>query len=203
MAELSLLAGERQSGESGKAVIACNDFMRLGAGRTFRSLLQKYNEVKKSQAPTQSFGTIITWSSRFQWARRAAEYDAEREQEKTEETLRILRQGLAKDSERVLKLIELANLLEAQIYEQGIDGALHNVWLPDVKQVGSGEYAERVDIERFNAALISEYRAVLEDIAKEVGGRIKNVDLTTKGEKISAPFTYLPAIDPEPDDSDS
>jgi len=86
--------------------------------------------------------------------------------------------GLALDYERVRKLKRLADFLEGQVYERGEAGDYHNVWLPDVKSVGSGELAERVNIERFNGALISEYRAVLDDLAKETGGRAKRLDLT-------------------------
>ena len=39
-----------------------------------------------------------------------------------------------------------------------------------------GEFAERVDIERFNAAIISEVRGVLDDIAKETGGRAQKLE---------------------------
>lgn len=192
--ELSLLVGERQSGESDKAVIACNDYLRLGAGRTFGALVQNYNAVKKSLAPTQSLGTLAVWSSGFQWARRAAEYDAQYEIQKTADYERVMSEGLARASERVLKLMELAALLESQIYEQGEGGELHNLWVPDVKQIGRGDFAERVDIERFNPSLISEYRAVLDDIAKEVGGRIKNMDIKSDGKQLTAPAIYLPAV---------
>lgn len=50
------------------------------------------------------------------------------------------------------------------------------VWLPDVKSIGSGEFAERVDLIRYNAALSEQFRASLDDIAKEVGGRVKKID---------------------------
>jgi hypothetical protein len=52
-----------------------------------------------------------------------------------------------------------------------------------VKQIGGGQYAERVDIERFNAPLISEYRGILDDIARETGGRRSQsaVELTGPG----------------------
>jgi hypothetical protein len=70
--------------------------------------------------------------------------------------------------------------------EQGEDGVYHNVWVPDVKQIGSGADAERVDIEHFNSAIISEYRATLDDIAKETGGRVQKqqTDLTSGGKPI-------------------
>ncbi len=78
-----------------------------------------------------------------------------------------MQSGLALAHNRVEQLKVLAIFLKTQMYEQGKGGVYHNVWLPDVKQVGG----ERVDIERFNAPIISEFRATLDDIAKETGGR--------------------------------
>jgi hypothetical protein len=93
--------------------------------------------------------------------------------------------GLALIHERVQTLKELEGLLLNQLYEKGEDEVLHNLWLPDVKQIGSGENAERVDIERYNSPLITDIRGVLDDLAKETGGRVQKADLTSKGEKIT------------------
>jgi len=127
---------------------------------------------------------LKVWSSRYGWPARAESYDAQLEQQKTARANEIMHSGLALEHERVEKLEHLAAFLEEQIYEQGEGGVFHNVWLPDVKQIGAGEFAERVDIERFNAPLISEYRATLDDLAKETGGRKSktqnvNIDLET------------------------
>lgn len=110
---------------------------------------------------------------KFDWSDRAAEYDAAWEAQKDLERRAVMAEGLALDYERTRKLLRLADFLEEQIYEQGEDGVYHNVWVPDVKQIGTGDNAERVDIERFNASLLEQYRGVLDDIAKEAGGRIK------------------------------
>jgi len=170
------LAGHRQKGETGKAVQACNDFLRMGPGRSLRDLWRQYNKSEQNQTPTRSWGTLAAWSSRYEWASRAEVYDLQLEADKNERRDEIMASGLALVHERVDKLKWLADFLEEQINEQGEDGVYHNVWLPDVKQIGSGEYAERVDIERFNAALISEYRATLDDLAKETGGRKQRVE---------------------------
>jgi hypothetical protein len=144
------------------------------------------------EAPTISDATLRTWSSKFNWGTRATEYDANWEDRKNAEREQVFNQELAQDFGRVKKLMRLANMLELQIYEVGTSKVLtdtdtleevkvlHNVWLPDVKQIGSGDTAERVDIERFNSALISEYRSVLDDIAKEVGGRKQKLEHTGK-----------------------
>lgn len=44
-------------------------------------------------------------------------------------------------------------------------------WLPDVKSIGAGEFAERVDIVRFNEGIINQLRGTLADLAAEVGDR--------------------------------
>lgn len=182
-AELHPLKGQRQSGESDSAVVACNDWLRLGTGRTLSTLLQKYSELIQNKPPTQSLATLKVWSMRYQWAERATEYDADYEAIKNAERQAVMQYGAALDYDRVQRLKRLLDLLEAQIYERGLEGDLHNIWLPDVKQIGSGDNAERVDIERFNAALLSEYRSTLDDIAKEVGDRKQRTELTGKDGK--------------------
>src|SRR5690349_3062323 len=126
MAELELLAGQRQSDESDKAVIACNDYLRMGPGRSLSLLVQKYNDLKRSQAPTQSLGTVASWSTKFSWVERSATFDAHWEAVKNEERRRVMEYGIALDFERVEKLKRLASFLEAQLFEQGAGGEFHN-----------------------------------------------------------------------------
>lgn len=182
--EIALLSGQRQSGETDKAVIACNDYLRLGIGRSFSILLEKYAKLHKDTPPTASMDTLKVWSSKFEWVNRAIDYDATWEQRKTLERQAVMDYGLALDYERVNKLKSLADFLEAQLYEQGETGIYHNLWMPDVKQIGNGDNAIRVDIERFNGALVQQYREVLDDLAQEVGGRKKLVDVTSEGKAI-------------------
>ena len=79
-----------------------------------------------------------------------------------------LTEGLAKKSERVTRLKQLASLLENDLF----GGFL---WTDQVKGVGSGDIAEIVDYEEFNRSEVDAYRGVLDDIAKEVGDR-KNIN---------------------------
>lgn len=182
--EVELLSGQRQKSETDKAVIACNDWLRIGAGRTLPDLLERYIDTNQNQSVTGSLATLRDWSMKYGWASRASEFDAGWEARKNAERQSILEYGLAHEYERLRKLYRLASLLEAQIYERGLYGELHNLWVPDVKSIGSGEFAERVDIERFNSALIEQYRKVLDDIAKETGGRVQKTDVTSNGETI-------------------
>lgn len=88
-----------------------------------------------------------------------------------------LTEGYALKEHRVYKLSILARLLEEDLF-----GGL--LWTEDVKGVGSGPIAQIVDFEEFNGAEVSAYRGVLDDIAQEMGGRIKNVDVKSGGKAI-------------------
>jgi len=178
---LELLSGVRQKTETDKAVQACNDYLRLGAGRSLGKLADCYSEIFRTNPPTKALITLKDWSKKHGWQARCSEYDAQWDARKTAEREASFQQGLALDYERVDKLKRLADFLEAQVYEVSADGVYHNVWVPDVKQIGSGEYSERVDIERFNGTLLAEYRSVLDDLAKEVGGRIRKNEHTGPG----------------------
>ena len=72
--------------------------------------------------------------------------------------------GLALKENRVIKLQQLAALMEQDLF----NGFL---WTEEVKGVGSGEVAEVVEYDEFNAAEVAQYRGVLDDIAREVGDR--------------------------------
>ena len=172
------LAGQRQSGESSKAVVACNDYLRMGVGRSLRGLIQKYNEDSTEKPPTKHLTTIAGWSKQYSWVDRAEVYDKDVERRKTEYANEMMRSGLALDHERVKKLKDLFNLLYGELMEKGEGGVLHNLWLPDVKSIGAGQYAERVDIERYNSAIIKDILSVLNDLAAETGGRVKKNEVT-------------------------
>ena len=82
-----------------------------------------------------------------------------------------LTEGLAKKAERVKKLKQLASLLERDLF----GGSL---WLDQVKGVGSGDAAMIVDYEEFNKAEVDAYRGILDDIAKETGGRVQKQEVS-------------------------
>jgi hypothetical protein len=178
-----LLAGSPQPGESPEAIQACNDWLLLGPGRTLPRLLLAWAKIDQYEPPTRSLKTLKHWSARFHWAARrervdaaqvapahAAQADATAQQHEA-----VIAVARIEAAARVAELDRLATFLAAQIYEQGetADGerVYHNVWLYDCKQIGSGPFATQVDLRRFNGPLIDQYRGVLDDIAKEVGGR--------------------------------
>ena len=85
-------------------------------------------------------------------------------------------EGLALKGERVKKLKQLAALMEKDLF----GGFL---WTDDIKILGKGDAAKVVEFEKFNAAEVKEYRAALDDIAKEVGDRIRRREFTGKDGK--------------------
>jgi len=174
------LAGNRQKSESSRAIQACNDYLRMGPSRSVAKLHRQYQKSAENVNPTGSMPTLHRWSQRYGWTTRAEDHDAKLETEKNERADMIMGTGLALTHERVDKLKSLGELLWEQMHEVGESGTLHNIWIPDVKQIGGGEYAERVDIEKFNGAIIQQYRDTLDDIAKETGGRPNKHELTGK-----------------------
>jgi hypothetical protein len=137
-----------------------------------RSLLAAFNQWRIEKGRKVSTRAPKTWrdaAARCSWQSRAEAWDkycsdlvaAEAEARRLE----ILRSGYAQRHERVKALNDLADLLLAELQETD------KRWLPDVKSVGQGQYAERVDIVRFNEAIIKEFRAALADIAAEQGDR--------------------------------
>lgn len=85
--------------------------------------------------------------------------------------------GLSIAEERVKRLQALAELM----WKDLTGGFL---WLDDVKGVGSGINSEIVDFEKFNSGELAEFRATLDDIAKETGGRVNKTDVTSGGKVI-------------------
>jgi len=90
MGETPLLAGRRQKGETRRAVIACNDYLRMGPGRSLAKLCKLYRSQRATQPPTRRLPTLKEWSRRFGWVERAEEYDAAMESQRDEQVLREL-----------------------------------------------------------------------------------------------------------------
>lgn len=136
---LHLLAGTRKENESDRAVQGCNDYLRMGAGRSLYKLLAKYAKTSKNQPATESDATLKQWCAEFSWVERASEYDAAIEERKNEAREKELSSGLALDFERVRKLKKLASMLGEQIYEESTEGTLSNVWLAVWRKSAAGK----------------------------------------------------------------
>lgn len=114
--------------------------------------------------------------SQVTYYRKSRKVDIDRLVQEGEDT--ALKSGLAKRAIRLGRLQALARLLEADLLEKEM------LWLPQVKSIGSGKDAQVVHYEEFNRSEIEAYRGLLDDIARELGHRIKGIDMTSGGEKI-------------------
>lgn len=143
---VELIVGEKATGESKNAIIACNDWLRLGTGRTLVALVVGYTKTDQNQPPTRSIATLKDWSTKYGWQERAELYDAAIEAEKTaaekerqrkiaERRKEVMEDGTAFDFERVAMLKKHAQFLEEQIFYQ-----------PQV-QVDDPDLARRLGIE--------------------------------------------------------
>jgi hypothetical protein len=114
------------------------------------------------------------------------------------EIQRVLTSGYALMHRRVEALDRLAQKLERYLGDE------NKVWLPDAKIIGTGESAERVDLIHFNDALVREYRAIFDDLAKELGQRVKKQEIEHGGlvEVLAAEHSSLLAdLEALPDDA--
>ena len=190
-----LLVGDRVKRETHKAIIACNDYLRMGPGRSLAKLHKTYTETELNlyqKPPTKHLSTIKGWSTDYGWVERAAQYDAMIEEEKNAKRKEIMENGLALDYERVNRLITLFGTIEGELLDKNNKLIQDALWLPDVKSIGSGEHAERVNIVRYNTKIVDDLRGVLDDIAKETGGRNKKQDQEDPIPKDSPPLS-IPA----------
>lgn len=182
--------------ESPKARQAWADYLALGDGRSLEKLLALYRSCSEP-APTGQMTTLKLWSRAFGWQSRlqaiadaaAAEAEAAIQARRRE----VLETGLALDYERVDALKGLARKLLDEV-DAG------RLWLPDVKAIGSGENAERVDIERFNGSLVEQLRGALDDLAKEKGERVKKLEHSGPG---GVPVVFTLRLSNDDGDGDS
>lgn len=177
MSGIILLAGERDEKEPNRAIIACNDYLRLGSGRSLEKLCERYRAATEAP-PTKRVKTLKDWSRTFDWQARAAVYDAAQDAAKTVEIERLRTEGLAADFERIRELDEIYRKLKEEFADKGL-------WYTDTKLSAKGD---TVDVEVFNKPLLDTMRGVLDDLAKEVGGRKVEVkhggSVETKNEQI-------------------
>lgn len=171
------MVSQRLPGESTKAYAAYQCYRDFGVSRSLEKVYQKL---------AKSIPLLKRWSAQYQWVTRAAEWDAEQERIREEarqvEITKIMSEGYAATHNRIKALNKLAEKQWEDLQERDL------VWLPDVKSIGSGEFAERVDLIRFNSALSAEFRASLDDIAKEVGARVKKQEITARIGKIEIEY---------------
>jgi len=144
-------------------------FLQMQPERTIQAVYREITKDDDNNAP----GSWYKQAQKWQWENRAAAWDAhldaEWEKSLKRERTKVMRKRYALQHKRIEALDELAQKLIDYLGDED------NIWLPDVKQIGYGKFAEKVELIRFNAPLMSEIRATLADIAAERGERVKNV----------------------------
>lgn len=156
-------------------------YCQLGSKRSLAAIYRKEHRVsrKGTKKSVRNSGVPGAWheaSKQWEWEARASAWDADQRVQMVAEYERrkseILSSGLALNFERIEKLNKLADMLWREV------NTTDKRWVPDVKSVGSGDNAERVDIVRFNSGLIQQFRDTLDDIAAEMGERVRGLKLT-------------------------
>lgn len=168
---VELLAGEITEGESSNAIVACNDYLRMGIGRSLAKLCERY-QGGAEVPPTRRLNTLKKWSGDFGWQERATEYDKAIDAEVTVRSdarrKAIMEHGLAQEHERVNELNEIYDKLKLEFVARGL-------WYTDIKLSATGD---KVEVQVFNKPLIDSLRATLDDLAKETGGRKQKTEIS-------------------------
>lgn len=143
--------------ETNKAKRAFEDYFAMGPGRSIRKLHERYCRQKDAEAspnpPTARLRTLKTWSAEHNWQDRVAEREKRIADERYEAIIEGSREaGYAFWPKRVEDLNELAQTM-----------------FRNLKAVaGTGGFL----------AALKEYRALLSDIAAEMGERRKGMELS-------------------------
>lgn len=176
---------EMMDGESVKGYAAFRTYLALPTRQ--RSILRTWcqdHDREYSTKWTTHTSHYRDYANKFEWKRRALAYDdwveAQKAAEREAERKKVLENEYANMHVRVRELNAVAIKLRALIDDDS------RLWLREVKQIGYGASAEIVETERFNTHLIEQFRATLNDIASELGERVKKTDVTTGGEAIKA-----------------
>lgn len=122
---------------------------------------------------------LYQWADRFGWDERARQYDAAREIQARAKAAEVLNSGLALLSERVQMLKNLGVLI-------------YNKYIECVMLDGAG-----TEVKELNVTAVRELRGVLDDIAKETGGRIQGVNITTSQTKLEEFMAGMERINAE------
>lgn len=122
------------------------------------------------------------------WYRKSREVTLQEIQEAGE--VNALKSGFAVREKRVEALKRLADVMLAELTRES-DNLL---WTSNAKGIGSGDDFERYDYKEFNKAEVDALRGVLDDIALEVGERVRRSDLTSGGKPLLSPEAIVERV---------
>ena len=137
--------------ESNRAKSAFSDYFQLGPGRSLRKLHKQYCQQTEQEPPTKRFKTLALWSTIHGWQSRVAHREAEIASAQLQDIIENApKTGYAIWQNRVHGLDKLAQFIDPLVAVRGL----------------------------FSPTLVREYRGLLDDIAKEMGERVRGIALS-------------------------
>lgn len=170
--------------ETPRAAQAWADYLALGPDRSLAKLHAQYEARQKhgeSTAPTTTLRQLEKWSAAFDWQGRlkaiANHAAAAAEERQRAYIAAIMETGFGLPHERVAALKTLAGALVDELTRP----AKNRRWVSEPKLFGHGESAQLIRVKRFNRAEVESLRGLLDDIAKETGGRVAKSETAITG----------------------
>jgi hypothetical protein len=188
-------AWDKQSGESDLWYRRFAKFRLMEPVRKIAFVFQEEQaEGSRGKQRTEPPGAWYEIAKQWRWEERAAAWDAFQDDQIEKQIITERKKILRSRYALIHKRVELLDRKIQQLVE--ITDRDDGIWLLDVKSVGTGPTAERVDLVQFNADAFRELREYLGDIAAELGERVKKTDATVT----VMPKAYLD-LDPDEDGS--
>jgi hypothetical protein len=179
---------DKRDDETQKSYRAFQMYLRMGPHD--RTLKKVHDRIYGTDV--NNFPSVRKWSAKYDWTSRVSEYDQHVEEKRRKKYEEEMMEGLSHAGARVEKLKKLHDRLEEELKD--------HLWLEDVKMSAHGD--EKVRIRKYNGTLVKDYLRVLDDIAEEVGGRKKKVDVTSKGKSLDGADVRIVNDSPDPDVKD-
>lgn len=199
MANKETIEKLRMRGETARAKRAFLDYLAMGPDRSLVKLCKMYRKPPYTEAggnnapPTRQQKTIYTWSSAYNWVERVKQVNDQQLEVILHEQRRALaaayHERLAQPAERIKVLNEIAEMIVDYLTE-------HKLMSVTIKQVGAGKQTRMVEENKMDVAAIQALRGLLDDLAKETGGRPKNVkhEHEVEGEVTHKTVFVLPEV---------
>lgn len=170
-------------------------YLRLGTKRSVNAVSHKEHKKGQEKSRTNAGPEWYEAAKLWNWEERARKYDkwqlAEEDRIIAEEREKVIRSGFALQHKRIKELDRLSRQLIAFTKEE------KKIWMPETRTIGNGDNAQTIEKETFNHqvyALIDKY---FDSIAKEMGERVKQTELSGKvdSEHVEKIMFYMPVVD--------
>ncbi|MEI7849606.1 MAG: hypothetical protein WCK35_27670 [Chloroflexota bacterium] len=164
--QTQLEAQPEKQRENRRSKIALRDYLELGPDRTLAKLHSTY--IRAPKPPTRHLSTLHEWFAQYDWQIQAEYFDQLQQYRSQQAENEILLSGLALTSQRVGALKQLYSDL------QDLQTLIWPIWKSELQSSKpAGE--QRSPAQRFNLTIITYMRGVLDDLARETGGRLGRV----------------------------